>query len=144
MSKWALNNSVGQKRAISALSNLSNTSSTSMISIELKDSDQEGDELQSKRGKSIPECIPKATPTRQSKEESNCPSSSRLGKINHGFGCIFLRLEASKTNAITVKDTVVRPFKFNGSIAHKAYVEFIVTNSHAFTLEEEPVFRKFL
>ncbi|KZS00299.1 putative Zinc finger protein, partial [Daphnia magna] len=45
---------------------------------------------------------------------------------------------------LDIKGTVVRPFKFNGSIAHKAYVEFIVTNSHAFTLGEEPAFRKFL
>ncbi|KAK4004016.1 hypothetical protein OUZ56_005759 [Daphnia magna] len=54
------------------------------------------------------------------------------------------KIDNTNQSTLDIKDTVVRPFKFNGSIAHKAYVEFIVTNSHAFTLEEEPVFRKFL
>ncbi|XP_045026734.1 uncharacterized protein LOC123470494 [Daphnia magna] len=54
------------------------------------------------------------------------------------------KIDNTNQSTLDIKGTVVRPFKFNGSIAHEAYVEFIVTNRHAFTLWEEPAFRKFL
>ncbi|KAK4006955.1 hypothetical protein OUZ56_012109 [Daphnia magna] len=72
-----------------------------MISKELADNNQECQELQSKSENCFPEA--KVSPLGLSKEESNCPSSSRLGGKNRGLGCIYLRLKASKANAITVQ-----------------------------------------
>ncbi|XP_057371912.1 uncharacterized protein LOC130692850 [Daphnia carinata] len=50
----------------------------------------------------------------------------------------------SKQSTQNTKEKITKSFKGDVNIAHKAFLEFVVSNNHALTLGEEPLFQKFV
>ncbi|KAI9560793.1 hypothetical protein GHT06_011745 [Daphnia sinensis] len=54
------------------------------------------------------------------------------------------KIAQPKQSTQNTKGKVMKSFKSDANIAHKAFLEFVVTNNLSFTLGEEPLFQKFV
>lgn len=176
MSKGILGtNSEGQKTSNSPLSSLLSTSG--IVTFELNESDEEGEEISSKKEVKAPKR--KATSLGQSREEIESPSFSNAKKrkswiwmhfdeigntrtckckycpasfVISGTGTMSKHMRSkhsallSQSNESPMISTgeIMQQFKYDVNAAHKAYDEFVVSGGHAFTLGEQPAFRKFI